>query len=319
MNVTSNSDMSPSSLLLDLLLSLMRSIAALLRLGTQLCTAVRFHPVLSFPSQLMKQLRMGFDFFPTILHVVVAACTIIFVRPNICATIARLPTAVIRRTHHIGAIYFPGFFIRNRPLGPRHIPSYLLTDGLTRAQTILAPHKGNFTFYQLQNHFVPHMGYTVSLIPTLMEALTGLYPSTIIQVSVPARHYAILIIERQLQQAINNGFSEGSSASNLIQAVRHHSTNVIAPNLVPIQPQPGASLATVMFTHPGPKEVSIALQNVLRLSANKKRLGALYPLCQDQHVFILNADQHSCEMRRRALNRAHSTLQVNTYWTTLPF
>ena len=114
-------------------------------------------------------------------------------------------------------------------------------------------------------------------------------------------------IERQLQQAINIGFSEGSSASNLIQAVRHHSTNVIAPTLVPIQPQPGASLATVMFTHPGPKEVSIALQNVLRLSANKKKLGALYPLCQDQHVFILNADQHSREMRRRALNRAHST------------
>ena len=191
MNVTSNSDVSASSFLLHLLLSLMQNVAALLQLGTRLCADVRFHPVLSFPSELMKQLQMCFDFFPNLLYVVVAASTMIFISPNIRTTIARLPTAVIRRTHHILAIYFPSFFIGNRPLGPRHIPSYLLTDGLTRAQTILAPHKGNFTFYQLQNHFVPHMGYTVSLIPTLREALTGLCPSTIIQVSVPARHYAV--------------------------------------------------------------------------------------------------------------------------------
>ena len=317
MNYTSNSEMSPSDLLVDLLLSLMRSVAAVLQLGTQLCAPLCLHPLLSFPSELIKQLQMGFDFFPTILYVVVAASTMIFISPHIRATIARLPTVVIRRAHHIGAIHFPGFFIRNPPLGPRHIPSYLLTDGLTRAQVILAPHKGNFTFYQLHNYL--HMGSTVSLVPTLMEAYTGLYPGTLIQVSVPARHYAVLTIERQLQQAINNGFSEASSASNLIQAVRHHSTNVIAPNLVPIQPQPGASLATLMFTHPGPKEVSIALQNVLRLSANKKRLGALYPLCQDQHVFILNADQASRDMRRRALNRAHSIIQVDSYWITVPF
>ena len=125
-------------------------------------------------------------------------------------------------------------------------------------------------------------------------------------------------IQDSLQRAIDNGTSEASSALNLILRVNHHLTQVIHPTLVHLIPHLGQSLQDVMLTHPGRKEVCIALHNVLALKRNRNKLGALYPLCQDQHVIIAEADHNSRLNHRRRLNRHHGTALVTTHWINAP-
>ena len=254
----------------------------------------------------------------TLFTVISFTSTLIYLFPTIRATLSNITFAIIRRCHHFGARLFPLFFIHNPTAGPRWTPSYLLTDGLTHAHTIVPPHKGEYTFHQLQHHIVPATGQTVSLLPSIFEASAGLHPSCFIQVSLPARMAPVQHIQDSLQRAIDNGTSEASSALNLILRVNHHLTQVIHPTLVHLIPHLGQSLQDVMLTHPGPKEVCIALHNVLALKRNQNKLGALYPLCQDQHVIIAEADHNSRLHHRRRLNHHHGTALVTTHWINVP-
>ena len=226
--------------------------------------------------------------------------------------------AFLRRFHHFLARNFPFVFIHHPRRGRRHIPRYLFTDMLSPADTIIIPHKGEHTINQLQNHTIPLTTNVVNLVPTIGEASLGYHPNTIIQVSVPTRPAAVHTIEGELQVAIDTGVSEADATHNLIHAVEHRIQTVIRPNLVPLRPPAGATLATCVLTHPGQKELCIALQNVLAIRRNRRKLGALLPICLDQHVKIAEADHQNRGNRRRRLNQIHGTATVNLHWLNAP-
>ena len=73
-----------------------------------------------------------------------------------------------------------------------------------------------------------------------------------------------------------------------------------------------------MLSHPFAKELSIALQNVLALPANKYKLRALYYICRDQHVKILEAELRNRDNLRRRLIHQHGDAAVNAHWIHVP-
>ena len=255
----------------------------------------------------------------TLATIILIGCTTMLLLPKTRNALTTLPIIIIRRAHHLGAVLLPDLFLRNPTVGPRWVPTYLLADGLTAHHTTIPAHKGDYTFDQLTNHHVPNLPYKISLVPTIGEASAGLHPSCGIRVSVPARSRAVETIRNDSQNAIDNGTSEASSTLNLIQAISTRLNHPMVPNLCPINIPPGGNLADVMFTHPGPKEVCIALHIVLALDDNKKKLGALYPLCQDQHVIIAQADAQRRINRRRRLNAVHGAAPVDREWISVPF
>ena len=302
MNVPPNSVSEPTGY--DLILSLVQTLIALAQFA---CVAIStfipeaFNPFRSSP----------WDYDNVTVKTL---STILFTASAIVILCPTVRDAIRRRTHHL----FPDSFTHDPPQGPRHTPGYLLTDGLTRTHISIPPHKGECTFRQLQNHTVDVAGYNVSLVPTIAEALAGVHPGSGIQVNVPARSTAVETIQRELQEAINDGTSEASSTLNLIQSVNHRLTCLIRPNLIPIRPQPGVALSTVMLSHPFAKELSIALQNVLALPANKYKLRALYYICRDQHVKILEAELRNRDNLRRRLIHQHGAAAVNAHWIHVP-
>ena len=245
----------------------------------------------------------------------------------LCPTIQRFITALLRRGHHLGAVLFPNFFIRNPKFGPRHIPSYLLTDGLNRAGATFTPCKGNYTKNQLEHHLVIGVidaynmdAYQVSLLPTLEEALAGYHPGTHIQVSHPARAHVILQLQREQQAAIDSGTSEASSTNNLIRIVHNQLLHGHGTNFGPFLPNPTEEqFAAALLTHPGPKETCIALRNVLAAKQNKRTLGALYPLCEDLHVVIALTDHNRRESRLESLIFNYGRLPVLKDWKPVPW
>ena len=288
----------------DLILSLVQTLIALAQfVAGPIATSFReaFYYLQSFARNTHN---VTIQFLSPILLPVFA---IIFLSPTV-------RDAIKRRTHHL----FPTLFLHNPPRGPRHIPNYLLTDGLTREHTLVPPHKGECTYHQLQHHTVANAGYKVCLIPTTTEALAGLHPGCNLQVSVPARPPVVQLIENDFQLAINNGTSEASTALNLILRVRHHLTNVTRPKLVSLRRPPGKSLSSLVLTHPFGKEVSIALKNILSLPTNKRKLGALYHICQDQHVLILQTEFRNRNHRRRRLDDIYGVAAINALWIDVP-
>ena len=254
-------------------------------------------------------------FFSAVL--LVSLALLIFF-PAVTTGIYLLWAAFLRRTHHFLARNLPFIFLRNPRRGQRRIPGYLFTETLTPDDATILPHKGELTYNQLQNHHVAIAGNTVSLLPTVQEATAGLHPSTGHVVSVPARPNCVHIIEGEIQTALDNGDSEATAACNLIHAVNHRLNTVLRPNLVPLRPNATMTLADCCLTHPGMKEVCIALHGVLARRANRRKLGALYPLCLDQHVKIAEADHQNRGNRRRRLNQIHGQLTIDAVWIDVP-
>ena len=225
----------------------------------------------------------------------------------------------IKRTvHHMFAVLFPSVFLRNPPNGPRALPHYLFTDGLTPRHTTIPPFKGAHTAEQLSRYAIPNTDATVSLVPTAYEVLGGLHPSTLIQVSLRGRPREVLFFENALQAAIDSGTSQASAALNFIHTIDFHIQHVRNPQLLRLHPAAHETLANVMFTHPHHKELSLATTRVLELPANKRKLGALHGVCNDQQVKILSAEHQNRQHMRRRLNMYHGRVNVDPFWLLLP-
>ena len=250
--------------------------------------------------------------------VLLTSIMLLMLVPTIRTCVNNKTNAFRRSVHHFIAPYFPSLAIWNPTHGPRTVPDYLYTDGLTPAQTQVPPHKGCHTGEQLTRHVVPITNVRVNLIPTDAEAHAGLHPSTAIQTSVPTRPPVVHAITADIQRAVDNGNTPAQATANLIARVTHHMVHPTRPNLVPLRPAAGASLATVVRTHPGHKELAVALNTVLRRPAVKNKLAALYGVAFDQHVRIAEAEHQGRSNKRRRLNQIHGNAAVDMVWISVP-
>ena len=210
------------------------------------------------------------EYIQTLLRVVsISAIPLCFT----CIAIVQAATPrLLRRIHHFVAVLCPSAFQRNPLHGPRIIPTYLYTDGLTPAHVTVPTHKGACTGEQLTRYILPGTKTKINLIPT------------------PAGNFAqfntldsgtVCFLERELAVAIITGSSEASATLNFILQVNTHIYNMNNPNLANLEP--------ISYRNRHCKELllSLAVSNVLARTDIKRKLGALYPVCFDQHVKIL--------------------------------
>ena len=190
------------------------------------------------------------------------------------ATVLAASPRLLRRIHHFVAVLCPSAFQRNPLRGPRIIPSYLYTDGLTPAHVTIPVHKGACTGEQLTRYILPGTKTKINLIPT------------------PAGNFAqfntvdsetVRMLERELAVAVFTGSSEASATLNFILQVNTHIYNMTNPHLLNLKP----SSLSYRNCHCKELLLSLAVSNVLARTDIKRKLGALYPVCFDQHVKIL--------------------------------
>ena len=76
-----------------------------------------------------------------------------------------------RVTHHLLVVIAPSVFLVHPVYGPRRIPDYLCTDGLTPKHTmIIVPHNGAWTSEQLTRYISPVTHFKANLLPTVVPA-----------------------------------------------------------------------------------------------------------------------------------------------------
>ena len=246
---------------------------------------------------------------------VFVASLVLLIEPSIRATCINIWLSFKRRVWHLSVTLFPSIFDPNPETGLRQLPDYVCTDGLTRRQhTNPLPHLGEHTGEQLLRHTVAGTTNVVRVIPNEAEVYSGRHPGTALQVSVPARPAVVGQIERSLQEAIDEGHTPAASTLNFINRVRHHLTHTVDPRLVSLHPEPGASLATVVFTHPQANEVSLATDNVLQRRGTKRKLQGFQRTAYDQHVKIARYQYNTRSNRRRRLNKEHTAAAVTAVW-----
>ena len=191
-------------------------------------------------------------------------------------------SCIKRRMHHLAATLFPSVFSEHPTSGPRSVPHYLLTDGLTGAHTVVPPFLGAHTGRQITRRICSYRA--------LCKAAGEPFPCD----SFQQRPNVMANIATELEPSIKNANSEASATLAFINRVDQRLQN----------------MNNVLPGNGNHKELGVAITRVLRDKDIQKKLGALHPVCFDQHVKVFHHEARNPEARRRRMYH-RIALQLN--------
>ena len=176
-----------------------------------------------------------------------------------------------RRMHHLAATLFPSVFLRSPTNGPRSVPHYLFADGLTHAHTVVPAFLGARTGEQITRRICSYRAFC--------KAAGEPFPHD----SFEQRPNVNANVATELALSIKNATSEASATLAFINRVDHRLQNM--NNMLP--------------GNGNHKELGLAITRVLKDKDIQKKLGALHPVCFDQHVKVFHHEARNPETRRR--------------------
>ena len=138
---------------------------------------------------------------------------------NINEALKEQTSCIKRRMHHLAATLFTSMFLPNPTSGPRSVPHYLLTDGLTRAHTVVPAFLGAHTGQQITRRICSYRA--------LCKAAGEPFPCD----SFQQRPNVMANIATELALSIKNANSEASATLAFINRVDQRLQNM--NNLLP--------------------------------------------------------------------------------------